>query len=55
MIEWLEENGYDISYVSEANVSAAGGASMLEQHKIFRERRTLGILGFGSPRQPHRR
>src|SRR5262249_23952337 len=35
MIEWLEENGYDISYVSEANVSATGAASMLEQHKMF--------------------
>jgi Domain of unknown function (DUF4082)/Bacterial Ig-like domain/Bacterial Ig domain len=35
MIEWLEENGYDVSYVSEANVSASGAASMLEQHKTF--------------------
>ena len=35
MIEFLEENGYDVSYVSEANASAPGAASMLEQHKMF--------------------
>ena len=35
MIEFLEENGYDVSYVSEANVSAPGAASMLEQHKML--------------------
>ena len=35
MIEFMEENGYDISYVSEGNVSASGAASMLEQHKVF--------------------
>jgi methionine-rich copper-binding protein CopC len=35
MIEFLEENGYDVTYVSEADVSAPGAASMLEQHKIF--------------------
>ena len=34
-IEFLEEQGYDVSYTSEANVSAPGGASMLEQHKAF--------------------
>ena len=35
MIEFLEEQGYDISYISEADVSAPGAASMLEQHKVF--------------------
>ena len=35
MIEFLEKNGYDISYVSQADVSAPGAASMLEQHKVF--------------------
>jgi methionine-rich copper-binding protein CopC len=35
MIEFLEEQGYDISYISEANVSAPGAASMLEQHKVL--------------------
>jgi hypothetical protein len=35
MIEFLEENGYDVSYVSQSDVSAPGAASMLEQHKIF--------------------
>jgi methionine-rich copper-binding protein CopC len=35
MIEFMEENGYDMTYVSEAGVSAPGAASMLEQHKIF--------------------
>jgi methionine-rich copper-binding protein CopC len=35
MIEFLEENGYNVSYVSQADVSAPGAASMLEQHKVF--------------------
>ena len=35
MIEFLEENGYDVTYVSQADVSAPGAASMLEQHKVF--------------------
>ena len=35
MIRFLEKNGYDASYVSQADVSAAGVASMLEQHKVF--------------------
>ena len=35
MIEFLEKNGYDVSYVSQADVSAPGAASMLEQHKVF--------------------
>ena len=35
MIEFLEKNGYDVSYVSQADVAAPGAASMLEQHKVF--------------------
>jgi hypothetical protein len=35
MIRFLEKNGYDISYVSQSDVSAVGAASMLEQHKAF--------------------
>jgi methionine-rich copper-binding protein CopC len=35
MIEFLEENGYNVSYVSQSDVSAPGAASMLEQHKMF--------------------
>jgi N,N-dimethylformamidase beta subunit-like, C-terminal/Domain of unknown function (DUF4082)/Bacterial Ig-like domain/Bacterial Ig domain len=35
MIRFLEKNGYDISYVSQADVAASGGAAMLEQHKMF--------------------
>ena len=35
MIEFLEENGYNVTYVSQADVSAPGAASMLEQHKVF--------------------
>jgi hypothetical protein len=35
MIRFMEENGYDITYVSQADVSAPGGAAMLEQHKVF--------------------
>ena len=35
MIRFMEENGYDVSYVSQADVSAPGGAAMLEQHKVF--------------------
>ena len=35
MIEFLEKNGYDVSYVSQSDVSAPGAASMLEQHKVF--------------------
>ena len=35
MIEFLEENGYNVSYVSQSDVSAPGAASMIEQHKVF--------------------
>jgi hypothetical protein len=34
-VQFLEQNGYDVSYVSESDVSKPGAASMLEQHKIF--------------------
>ena len=35
MIEFLEENGYNVSYVSQSDVSAPGAASMIEQHKVL--------------------
>jgi N,N-dimethylformamidase beta subunit-like, C-terminal/Domain of unknown function (DUF4082)/Bacterial Ig-like domain/Bacterial Ig domain len=35
MIRFMEKNGYDLSYVSQGDVSASNGASMLEQHKLF--------------------
>ena len=35
MLEFLEKNGYDVSYVSQSDVATSGGASMLEQHKVF--------------------
>ena len=35
MIRFLEENGYDVSYASQSDVGASGGAAMLEQHKMF--------------------
>ncbi len=35
MIQYLEQNGYDISYVSQSNVAAPGASSMIEQHKVL--------------------
>ena len=35
MIRFMEENGYDVTYVSQADVSASGGAAVLEKHKVF--------------------
>lgn len=35
MIQFLEKSGYNVTYVSETDVSAPGAASMLEQHKVF--------------------
>ena len=35
MIQFLEKNGYDVSYVSQIDVAQPGAASMLEQHKVF--------------------
>ena len=35
MVQFLEKNGYDVSYVSQQDVAASNGASMLEQHKVF--------------------
>ncbi|MBV9379485.1 MAG: DUF4082 domain-containing protein, partial [Streptosporangiaceae bacterium] len=35
MIRFLEENGYDVSYTSGADMSQPGAASIIEQHKIF--------------------
>ena len=35
MIQFMEENGYDVSYVSQIDVGGSNGASLLEQHKLF--------------------
>ena len=35
MIQFLEKNGYDVSYVSQIDVAQPGAASMLEQHKVL--------------------
>ena len=35
MIEFLEKNGYDVSYVSQIDVAQPGAASMIEQHKAL--------------------
>lgn len=35
MIEFLEENGYDISYIDQGTVASPSGASLIEQHKTF--------------------
>ncbi len=35
MIQFLEKNGYDVSYVSQIDVAQPGAASMIEQHKAL--------------------
>ena len=35
MIQFLEKNGYDVSYVSQVDVAQPGAASMIEQHKVL--------------------
>jgi methionine-rich copper-binding protein CopC len=35
MIEFLEKNGYNVSYVSQVDVAQPGAASMIEQHKVL--------------------
>ncbi|MGE5288238.1 MAG: DUF4082 domain-containing protein [Micromonosporaceae bacterium] len=35
MIQFLEKNGYDVSYVSQIDLAQSGAATMLEQHKVF--------------------
>jgi hypothetical protein len=34
-IEFLEENGYDVSYIDQGTVAGSNGASLIEQHKVF--------------------
>jgi methionine-rich copper-binding protein CopC len=34
-IEFLEENGYDVSYIDQGTVGGPSGASLLEQHKVY--------------------
>ena len=35
MIQFLEKNGYDVSYASQIDVAQSGAASMIEQHKML--------------------
>jgi Domain of unknown function (DUF4082)/Bacterial Ig domain len=35
MIEYLEENGYNVTYITQSDISGSGGAALIEQHKIF--------------------
>src|SRR5215471_7077781 len=35
MVQFLEKNGYDTSYVSQIDVAQPGAATMLEQHKML--------------------
>ena len=35
MVRFLEKNGYDVSYVSSADVDADSGGQILSQHKMF--------------------
>jgi len=35
MVQFLEKNGYDLSYVSQIDVAQSGAATMLQQHKVF--------------------
>jgi hypothetical protein len=34
-IEFLEENGYDVSYIDQGTVGSTQGASLLEQHNVY--------------------
>jgi methionine-rich copper-binding protein CopC len=34
-VQFMEKNGYDVSYVSQIDTAQPGAASMLEQHKVF--------------------
>jgi methionine-rich copper-binding protein CopC len=35
MVQFLEKNGYDVSYLSQVDVAQSGAATMLEQHKML--------------------
>lgn len=35
MIEFLEENGYDVSYIDQGTIASPQGASLIEQHKVL--------------------
>ena len=34
-IQFLEENGYDVSYIDQGTVASSQGASLIEHHKVF--------------------
>ena len=55
MIEFLEENGYDVSYTSGVDTSQPGAASIIEQHKIFLYRRPRRVLVRPAACQRHSR
>jgi hypothetical protein len=35
MIEFLEENGYNVSYIDQGTLASSAGASLIEQHKVL--------------------
>jgi len=35
MIEFLEENGYNVSYIDQGTIASPQGASLIEQHKVL--------------------
>jgi Domain of unknown function (DUF4082)/Bacterial Ig-like domain/Bacterial Ig domain len=35
MIEFLEENGYNTSYIDQGTIASSQGASLIEQHKVL--------------------
>ena len=53
MIQFLEKNGYDVSYVSQIDVAESGAASMIEQHKALVNAGHSEYLGRGRHVQPH--
>ena len=54
MIEFLEKNGYDVSYVSQVDVAQSGAASMIEQHKVLMNAGHSEYWDAGDMRQRHR-
>jgi hypothetical protein len=35
MIEFLEENGYDVTYIDQGTLSSSQGTALIEQHKVL--------------------
>ena len=55
MIEWMEQNGYDVSYVSSADVDRTPAAQMLEPAQDIHDSRAFGILVERNAHRRHRR